>query len=227
MHLENMELIYIDEKLKDPYINLSKEGQLLEDDLLGKIILKFWQNYPCIVIGKFQKEEYEVNLKYVTEKGIPVLRRCTGGGTVYHDLGVLNVTVAKRKENTIFSHYYIEEARGITEIIVDSIESLTGHSFLVDKRNAVFFEGKKVLGSSVAISKSNFLYHASILIEADLYSVAESLKGIQYPEDEKNFVKSIKSDVVNLSDISPAINMDLLKREIRKKFSQIPLEIHK
>lgn len=222
-----MKLVCINEKSNDPFVNICKEGTLLEDDLFGKVILKFWQNYPCVVIGKFQKEEYEVNRKYIAEKGIPVVRRCTGGGAVYHDRGVLNVTVAKRKDYYIFSTYFIEEAHGITKIITDSIENLTALSFIIDKRNAVFIENKKVIGSSVAISRYNFLYHASILISADLNVLHESLKGIQYPEGERNYVKSIKSDVANLSNISPSINMDLLKREIRKSFSQVLHEIHK
>ncbi|MEA2087178.1 MAG: lipoate--protein ligase family protein, partial [Candidatus Caldatribacteriota bacterium] len=100
-----MKLILVDIPNFEPEINFEIEKKILEICNPDSFVLRFWQNNPSVIIGKFQKEEYEVNLEYTKKKNIPVFRRFTGGGTVYHDRGNLNITFCKEKENILFSKY--------------------------------------------------------------------------------------------------------------------------
>ncbi|MGB9769756.1 MAG: lipoate--protein ligase family protein, partial [Thermovenabulum sp.] len=115
----------IESNTKDPLINLKEEKELFESSLNGKIILRFWVNAPSVIIGKFQKEEYEVNLPLAKSLNIQILRRLSGGGAVYHDEGVLNITIVKEKELKLFSSYIIDETRYLTSLISEVIEKET------------------------------------------------------------------------------------------------------
>jgi len=205
----------------NPEENLRIEESILTSSspLIG--ILRLWQNEPCVVIGKFQNEEYEVNASYVREKGIPVIRRFTGGSTVYHDLGNLNITFCKGRDDFIFSSYFIEEGRGIAEIISRALKDFIKENIGVDKRNAIFVNRKKVSGSSIAITKDKFFYHASLLVNSNLTELKRVIKWEEsYPDGTGRFVKSNRSEVANLSNFSKDISIERIKESIIKKFEK-------
>jgi len=205
----------------NPEENLKIEESILNSSSPLTGILRLWQNEPCVVIGKFQNEEYEVNASYVREKGIPVIRRFTGGGTVYHDLGNLNITFCKGRDDFIFSSYFIEEGRGIAEIISRALKDFVKENIEVDKRNAIFVNRKKVSGSSIAITKDKFFYHASLLVNSNLTELKRVIKWEEsYPDETGHFVKSNRSEVANLSNFSKDISIERIKESIIKKFEK-------
>ncbi|MFU2158228.1 MULTISPECIES: lipoate--protein ligase family protein [Caldisericum] len=209
----------IESNTKDPLINLKEEKELFESSLNGKIILRFWVNAPSVIIGKFQKEEYEVNLPLAKSLNIQILRRLSGGGAVYHDEGVLNITIVKEKELKLFSSYIIDETRYLTSLISEVIEKETHESTIINERNGIFVKGKKVAGSSVAVSK-NFLYHISVLVNADLNILNKILQGRPYEANEKRFVKSIKSEVTNLKELNPSISIESFKNHVKEHLAK-------
>jgi len=214
-----MKLILIDTPNFEPETNFKIEEQILEMCDTDKFILRFWQNNPCVVIGKFQKEEYEVNLDYIKKENIPVFRRFTGGGTVYHDRGNLNITFCKEKENILFSKYILEEARGITEIILKGIKEFY-ENCEVNERNSIFLGKKKILGSAVAQKNNKFFYHASLLINSDLKELEKAIKWEEkYPENSRSPIKSKRSKVTNFSSFAP-LTIDAVKEKILKNFLQ-------
>lgn len=214
-----MNLIIIDIPNFEPKINFEIEEKILEMCSPDRFILRFWQNNPCVVMGKFQKEEYEVNLKYIREKNIPLVRRFTGGGTVYHDRGNLNITFCKEKENFIFSKYILEEAKGITEIILEGLKYFHKNCEIVD-RNSIFLDEKKILGSAVAIKNNKFFYHASLLISSNIKELKRVIKWEgKYPKSIRLPVKSKRSKVTNLSSYTP-LTIDMVKEKIFLKFLQ-------
>jgi len=214
-----MKLILIDTSNFEPEINFEIEKEILEMRNTDSFVLRFWQNNPCIVIGKLQKEEYEVNLEYIREKNIPVFRRFTGGGTVYHDRGNLNITFCKEKENILFSKYILEEAKGITETILEGLKYFHKNLEIKD-RNSIFLEGKKVLGSAVAQNKNKFFYHASLLVNSDLKELKKVIKWEEnYPKSIRLPVKSKRSKVTNLSFYTSS-SIELVKEKILNIFLQ-------
>jgi len=214
-----MELILIDIPNFEPKINFKIEEQILEMCDADKFILRFWQNSPCVVIGKFQEEEYEVNLEYIKKKNIPIFRRFTGGGTVYHDQGNLNITFCKKKENILFSKYILEEARGITKIILRGIKEFYKNCE-IKERNSIFLEERKILGSAIAQKNNNFFYHASLLINSNLKELEKVINWEEeYPENTRSPIRSKRSKVTNLSAYAP-LTIDMAKEKILNNFLQ-------
>ncbi len=214
-----MKLILVDIPNFDPEINFEIEKKIIEICSTDSFILRFWQNSPCVVIGKFQIEEYEVNLEYIKKENIPVFRRFTGGGTVYHDRGNLNITFCKEKENILFSKYILEEARGITEIILKGIKEFY-ENCEVKERNSIFLGEKKILGSAIAQKNNKFFYHASLLINSDLKELKKTIKWEEkYPKNTRSPIKSKRSKVTNLSSYTP-LTIDAVKEKILKSFLQ-------
>jgi len=214
-----MKLILIDTPNFEPKKNFKIEEQILEMCAGDKFILRFWQNSSCVVIGKFQEEEYEVNLEYIKKENIPVFRRFTGGGTVYHDQGNLNITFCKEKENILFSKYILEEARGITKIILRGIKEFYKNCE-IKERNSIFLEEKKILGSAVAQKNNKFFYHASLLINSNLKELEKVIKWEgKYPENTRSPIRSKRSKVTNLSAYTP-LSIDMVKEKILNNFLQ-------
>jgi len=212
-----MRLILIDIPNFEPEINFQIEKKILDVYLTDTLILRFWQNNPCAVIGKFQKEEYEINLDYVKKNKISLFRRFTGGGTVYQDRGNLNITLCKNKEKILFSKYFLEESTGITNVILEGLISFH-KSIKINKRNSIFLDGKKVLGSAVAVKNNNFFYHASLLVNADLGQLRKVIKWEEsYPENIRIPIKSKRSEVTNLSCGLP-LSIDQVKEKILINF---------
>ncbi len=214
-----MKLILVDIPDFEPEINFEIEKKILEICNADSFVLRFWQNNPCVVIGKFQKEEYEVNLEYIKKKNIPVFRRFTGGGTVYHDQGNLNITFCKERENILFSKYILEEARGITEIILEAIKEFCKNCE-VKERNSIFLEENKILGSAIAQKNNKFFYHASLLINSNLKELEKVINWEEkYPKNTRSPIKSKRSKVTNLSSYTP-LTIDAVKEKILKNFLQ-------
>src|SRR5215470_14929222 len=88
-----MDLVVPDQPSTDPAANLALEEALVRA-IPPAPLLRVWQNEACVVLGRGQRLEREVNVAAAAAAGVPVLRRASGGGTVYHDLGNLNVTMA-------------------------------------------------------------------------------------------------------------------------------------
>lgn len=203
----------------DPLENLSVEKNLLELELHGDVVLMLWQNECCVVVGRFQNPDYEVNLDYVHARKIPVIRRFTGGGTVYQDLGNLNITLCKEKDNIVFSHYVLDEAKAIANILAETVRKLTNAPVVVDDRASIFIEGRKISGSSTAITAHKFFYHSTLLVNSDLQALKECLKWEEtYPEDQRDFVKSKRSQVANLSEYAPNVTLNMVKEAIICEF---------
>lgn len=214
-----MKLTVIDTKSDNPVENLQLEDHIFKSNILSgaeqsDLIIRFWINSPCIVMGRFQKRDHEINEEYITKQKLPVLKRFSGGGTVYHDKGTLNFTLIKNRKNIFHSSRILEEAAWISGIIKTSIEGLVTNNkseLIIDRRSNIFNGQRKIMGIAIALSGSNFLYHASILIDTDLAALNNSiLQEPNYPETGKRFVKSIRSPVMNLRELIPVDTENLI-----------------
>lgn len=83
----------------DIYTNLALEDWMYRNmDFSNHHVMMVWRNEPCVVIGRHQNPWQEANVPLLTEREIALARRNSGGGTVYHDRGNLNITFFTPRE---------------------------------------------------------------------------------------------------------------------------------
>lgn len=192
---------YISDSL-EPYKNLATEKYLLDSTPDDCCTLYLWQNQNTVVIGRNQNPWAECNCSLLEEDGGKLARRLSGGGAVYHDIGNLNFTFLCSTENfdTACQTNVIKEACNLAGITAE----VTG-------RNDILVNGRKFSGNAFYNSKGKSYHHGTILINTD----KERLERYLTPPSEKleaKGVKSVKSRVINLSEVSPALTcQDMMK----------------
>ena len=136
----------------DAYFNLAAEEYLLRS--FGQDVFMLWQNEPSVVIGKHQNVWAEINPAFIQERDIKVVRRFSGGGAVYHDLGNLNFTFIESSRNADFDKY--------TSLMVDLLAEV-GVPAEADSRRGLTVQGLKISGSAQCIHRGKCMYHATLL----------------------------------------------------------------
>jgi len=177
----------------DPFYNLALEEYCL-DHFNDQEILILWQNVPTVVIGRNQNTIEEINAPYVQEKNIKVVRRLSGGGAVYHDLGNLNFTFiindvsgAKRYDFTHFTRPVIETLARIGVKAEDN------------GRNDITIAGKKFSGNAQYRKKARLLHHGTLLFASDLEQMVQALN-VEPEKILSKGVKSVRSRVTNIAE---------------------------
>ncbi len=199
-------MLYISRKETDPYFNIAAEEYVLKE-LSGDIFM-LWQNSPSIIVGKHQNALAEINQKYVRSKNIPVIRRITGGGTVYHDLGNLNFSFIKsgnRNELINFEAY--------TQPIIKALRHLSIEAKFEGK-NDLRVQGKKISGNAEHVYKNRVLHHGTLLFSSDLNKLNEAILAPTKNFTDKS-VQSNRSIVANISDfLSGPISINQFREKI-------------
>lgn len=184
--------IVINESI-DPCYNLALEEHLLTKHKEGTIVM-LWQNRNTIVIGRHQNAVEEINQKYVNEHGIKVVRRTTGGGAVYHDLGNLNYSFITDRSGDDR-----EGMRQFAGLVIRALEK-AGVAAEFSGRNDIVAEGKKVSGTAQRICGDRILHHGCLLYDSNLSEVSQSLRVRPEKFDSKS-VKSVRGRVANIKDL--------------------------
>lgn len=188
-------MIIIDSPSTDAYFNIAAEEFLLSKFPQEDILL-FYVNAPSIIIGKFQNTLAEINLDYVNDNAIKVVRRMSGGGAVYHDLGNLNFsfhTLLGNKDFTDFSTF--------TEPVIRLLNKLNVPAKL-EGRNDLLVDGKKFSGNAKLIKAGKMIQHGTILINSEMSILSDALKVNPLKFIDKA-VKSNRARVVNLIEYLP------------------------
>ncbi|MCX6267782.1 MAG: lipoate--protein ligase [Bacteroidetes bacterium] len=175
----------------DPYFNLATEEYVLKNFEEDSFML--WRNAPCIIVGKHQNTLAEINTDYVKEHNIPVVRRLSGGGAVFHDLGNLNFTFIQtgNKESLI-------DFRKYTEPILEVLQKM-GIDAKFEGRNDLTIGGRKFSGNAEHLWKNKVLHHGTLLFSAQMPDLAEALRANPLKFQDKA-VKSVRSRVTNISE---------------------------
>jgi lipoate---protein ligase len=174
----------------DPYFNLATEEYILKNFEEDSFML--WRNAPSIIVGKHQNTLAEINVDYVKQNNIPVVRRLSGGGAVFHDLGNLNFTfIRKGSEESLI------DFRRYTEPILEVLLKM-GISARFEGRNDLTIEGMKFSGNAEHIWKNRVLHHGTLLFSAHMPDLAKALNADPLKFRDKA-VKSVRSRVTNIS----------------------------
>ncbi len=193
----SLPMLLIQNHSTEPYFNQATEEYLLKHT--DEDIFMLWRNDNAIVVGKHQNTLAEINMGIVNEKKIKVVRRLTGGGAVYHDLGNLNFTFIMRYDE---AHPEINFKK-FTQPIVDLLLEL-GISAEFSGRNDILIEGQKISGNAEHVfhQKKRILHHGTLLFSSQISNLSAALKVNPLTFEDKA-VKSKRSRVTNISSYLP------------------------
>ena len=207
-----MKLRYLDLHTTDAAWNLAAEQYVFDGLPRDRSYFMLWQNRSAVIIGRFQNTESEIDAPYVKEHGVQVVRRLSGGGAVYHDLGNLNFS-------------FIADAASMEKLDLDLfcrpvIRTLRALGVPAERngRNDLTVQGRKFSGNSQYRKQGRVLHHGTILISSDLEAVSRALS-VDAEKLGGKGVASVRSRVANLSEfLPPEIGVDafraLLLREV-------------
>lgn len=206
-------MLIIRNKINDPYFNIASEEYLLksfDDD-----IFMLYINEPSIIVGKHQNTLAEINYCYVKENNISVIRRISGGGTVFHDLGNVNFLFIKNGRDG-----HLVDFKGFTEPIIEVLQSL-GIDARFEGKNDIRVNGLKISGNAEHVFKNRTLHHGTLLFSSNLDFLNEAIR-VDADKYQSKAVQSNRSNVTNIalqlaSDLSIDRFMDLIYNQIEKK----------
>lgn len=189
-------MIYIASPSTDPAFNLALEQYVFDYMDRTQEYFMLWQNDNTVVIGKNQNAFAEVNQRIADEKKITVVRRLSGGGAVYHDLGNLNFTfILDAKDASDL------DIRLFCQPIAALLRSL-GVPAEVNGRNDITIEGKKFSGNSQYLKQGRIMHHGTLMFRSDLSVVADVLQ-VSADKFQSKAAKSVKSRVTNIAPYLP------------------------
>jgi len=185
---------FIDNRgITDPRRNLALEEYVLRHVRAHESYLLFYINEPSIIIGRNQNTIEEINTEFVRERGIHVVRRISGGGAVYHDLGNLNFSVITAYRPDRFNRY--EE---FTRPVIEVLHEL-GVPAELSGRNDILAGGRKISGNAQFTSAGRMVSHGTVLVDSKLDDVAAALN-VKPGKIESKGIKSVRSRVANISE---------------------------
>lgn len=205
--------VYLETQSTDPAYNLAFEEYVLTNCRDGNYLI-LWQNANAVIIGRNQNTAEEIDQDFVNKHNIKVIRRNTGGGAVYHDMGNLNYS-------------FITDADGVDQAatrlfmqpVVDALCSL-GLNAECSGRNDILVDGKKVSGTAQQLSHGRILHHGTLLFDSN----PDMLSGALNPDVTKFASKSVKSVRSRVGNIRSALKQDMTLNEfwgyLRKQLLQ-------
>ncbi|MBF0298955.1 MAG: lipoate--protein ligase family protein [Oligoflexia bacterium] len=197
-------MIFHISKSTDPYKNMVLEDYLLRevdsshegnDSSSGSSIssILFWRNIDSVVIGRFQNPWMECDLAAMERENILLVRRQSGGGTVYHDLGNLNFSIICSKNS-------FNKSSNL-EIIKSALNKNFKLDIEISPRDDLLLQGKKISGSAFRFLKNKVLHHGTLLIDSDLNKLRKALNSsLASKIVESKSVASTPSKVVNICE---------------------------
>lgn len=195
----------------DPYYNLATEKYLLDSAEENEVILYLWQNQNTVVIGRNQNALAECRCALLEEEGGRLARRLSGGGSVFHDLGNLNFTFLCSEEN-----YDLEKQMKV----IQKACSFAGISAEISGRNDILADGRKFSGNAFYNAKGKSYHHGTILINANKEKLTKYLTPPKAKLEAKG-VKSVKSRVINLSEIAPELTILKMREYMLGAFEEV------
>lgn len=198
-------MIYLESNSCDAYFNFALEEYAMYELPIAEEYFIFWRTQPTLMIGQYQNALQEINTEFVKENNIKVVRRVTGGGTIYTDMEgwqfsfILKNTEAKDIEFHKF-----------TTPIIDALKSI-GVEAYQSGRNDLLIDGRKFSGNAQYVRGNLLLHHGSLLFNTNIDNLVKALS----VADEKIISKGIKSVRQRVTNISEYISNEMTSVEFR------------
>jgi lipoate-protein ligase A len=196
----------LNDKSSDPNYGLAVDHALLLLNPKSSYFatIRFWRNPCSVILGRGQTLSDEVDQIFCRDHQIPIARRITGGGTVYHDEGNLNVSLFFPK-NVLEKPDDIKRTTSFfTNILKQSLEATEIKEIRIDESNSLLYQNRKVSGAAAYFTRDTILHHSTLLLAADLDKLEGSL--IHHKEPRRG-----------RSRYTPTTNLSNLQCEIWKK----------
>lgn len=202
-------MLFVDNRgITDARINLALEEYVLREKVAGDDCILFYINAPAIIIGRNQNTIEEIDPEVVAERGITVVRRISGGGAVYHDLGNLNFSFMTPAVNGRFNDY-----AHFTRPVIATLRAL-GVPAELGGRNDILADGRKISGNAQFVTPGRMFSHGTVLFDSNLDDVTAALRPRPGKVESKG-MKSIRSRVANVREfIGEPITVEELRERI-------------
>lgn len=201
---------FIENLSNDPRYNLAFEEYCFKNLPKDDDYVILWVNGPAIIVGKNQNTLEEINLAYTKENGISVVRRVTGGGAVYHDLGNLNfsfIVNSKGPKVIDFKKYNVPIIKALNRLGINA--ELKG-------RNDLILDGMKFSGIAQSVWKDRVLNHGTLLLDTKLDVLSQALQ-VKEDKFQSKGIKSVRSRVTNIKPhLEEDISMERFKEVLLK-----------
>jgi len=205
-------MLFVDNRgVTDARVNLALEEYVFRHKPAAEDVLLFYVNAPAIIIGRNQNTIEEIDPEVVAERGIHVVRRVSGGGAVYHDLGNLSFSFMTPQVTDRFARY-----DHFTRPVIDVLRDL-GVPAALGGRNDILADGRKISGNAQFATPTRMFSHGTLLLDSDLDAVTAALRPRPGKVESKG-VKSIRSRVANISEFLAApLTVDELRERILER----------
>ncbi|UPM53487.1 lipoate--protein ligase [Gottfriedia acidiceleris] len=213
-------MLFLDNRgITDPTLNLAMEEYALKNLDPENTYFLFYINEPSIIIGKNQNTAEEINASYVNDHNIHVVRRLSGGGAVYHDLGNLNFSFITKDDGDSFHNF-----RKFTEPVIEALKEL-GVNAELSGRNDLLAEGRKISGNAQFSTRGRMFSHGTLLFDSDIDEVVNALN-VKLEKIQSKGIKSVRSRVANIKeflkdDLTILEFKDLILQSIFKEHGKI------
>ena len=206
----------------NPAMNLAVDEAILNAVLEGRAppTLRLWRNDRSVIVGRFQRVCDEVDLDLCMRMGIGVVRRVSGGGAVYQDLGNLNYTIALTDGHRLIKVLTVAESYKVLCSWLQRALKLMGLNPEFKAPGNILINGRKVSGSAQLRRRGGILHHGTLLVNADLNLMKKALKA--WRDDYRGGeIPSVSMPVTNLMDeLQIKIDFDGLKEILRSSFEK-------
>ncbi len=192
----------------DASFNLAAEEYIFTNLDKRQDYLLLWQNRSAVIIGRHQNTIEEINQEFVKEHAIQVIRRMSGGGAVYHDLGNLNYTLIVNTQTSLY------DFKLLSLPVVQALHNL-GVNAEFTGRNDLVIDGRKFSGAAQMIKQGRLLHHGTLLFHSDLEMLQKVLT-VKIDKIESKGIKSVRSRVTNICDQNPNVTIDGFRTELVK-----------
>ena len=198
-------------KCFDPHWNLATEQYLMETVEEDACILFLWQNQNTVVIGKNQNAWKECRTALLSEEGVTLARRLSGGGAVFHDLGNLNFTFLMPQAEYDLDRQFAVIAEAIRLLGLEAVRS---------GRNDMLIDGRKFSGNAFYKNGHQAYHHGTLLVDVDMSKMSRYLNPSKAKLQAKG-VDSVRSRVVNIKELNPSITIECMKDAMKAAFATI------